>query len=131
MAGYRYSLALGLALVSPAMLSAPDPLDQTVHQEEVMPANSLIEQAVEDLAQREAVPASTIEVVSFEAVTWPDTSMGCPHPAMRYQQVPQDGARIVLRLHGELRVYHSGGRRRPFLCEQSEEVRGIPKAVQW
>ena len=78
--------------------------------------NPLIEQAIADLARRESVPQSAIELVSFEAVTWPDTSMGCPHPGMRYHQVPQDGARIVLQVKGEQRVYHSGGKRAPFLC---------------
>ena len=84
-----------------------------------MSTNPLIERAIADLAQRESVPETSIEVVSFEAVTWPDTSMGCPHPDMRYQQVPQDGARIVLRLAGELHRYHSGGNRAPFRCELS------------
>ena len=82
----------------------------------------LIRQAVEDLARRESVSPSDIAVESFEEVVWPDTSMGCPHPGMRYRQVPQDGARITLRVERGLREYHSGGNGAPFLCQQVSEI---------
>lgn len=112
----RCALALGFALISRSLLPWVEPAWATPQAEDVMTNNPLVEQAVADLAQRESVPISSIVLVSFEAVTWPDTSMGCPHPGMRYHQVPQDGARIVLKVKGEQRVYHSGGKRAPFLC---------------
>ena len=52
---------------------------------------ALVAQAAADLARREASAAADIELVSFEAVVWPDASLGCPHPGMRYRQVPEDG----------------------------------------
>ena len=78
--------------------------------------NPLVQQAIGDLASRESLLPAEIEVASYEEVVWPDTTLGCPHPDMRYRQVPQDGARIVLRARGALREYHSGGHRAPFLC---------------
>ena len=78
--------------------------------------NPLVQQAVLDVAQRESVSPEEITLESFEEVVWPDTGMGCTHPDMRYKQVPQDGARIILRVKGKFREYHSGGNRAPFLC---------------
>ena len=77
-----------------------------------------IAEAIEDLAQRQSVPASEVEVVSVEEVVWPDSSLGCPQPGMRYRQVLQDGMRIILRANGRHYAYHSGGSRAPFLCER-------------
>jgi hypothetical protein len=75
--------------------------------------------AVADLSARAAVSSEDIEVVRAEATTWPDTSLGCPQPGMRYPQIPQDGARIHLKVGDKIYRYHTGGlRTEPFLCEQ-------------
>jgi hypothetical protein len=76
----------------------------------------LVRVAVADLARRLDVAESDIVVISTEAVTWPDRSLGCPQPDMRYEQVPTDGALIVLSVDAALYRYHSGGSRPPFLC---------------
>lgn len=76
----------------------------------------LVDQAVADLTSRTGRPAAEIVVTSAEAVTWPDPGLGCPQPDMRYQQVPVDGALIVLSIEGSTYRYHSGGSRPPFLC---------------
>lgn len=79
-------------------------------------SRALAAEAAADLAVRLGVPESAVTVVSVAAVTWPDTSLGCPQPGMRYTQVPVDGARIVLSADGREYAYHSGGSRPPFLC---------------
>jgi hypothetical protein len=79
---------------------------------------NLVAYAKEDLAQRLNVEVDDIEAVEVQEVTWGDTSMGCPHPEMRYKQIPQDGLLIKLSVDGEDYEYHSGGTRDPFLCEQ-------------
>ncbi len=76
----------------------------------------LVDVAVADLASRLDAEPSDIVVVSTESVTWPDRSLGCPLPDMRYEQVPTDGALIVLSVDGAVYRYHSGGSRAPFLC---------------
>jgi hypothetical protein len=78
----------------------------------------LIEMAREDLAGRLSISADEIEVLEAKAVVWPDASLGCPQPGMRYRQVPMDGALIRLLVEGKVYEYHSGGGRDPFLCEQ-------------
>ncbi len=90
--------------------------------------NPLVSQAKEDLAERLGVTLDQIELLSFEEVVWPDASLGCPQPGMRYIQVPQDGALIRLSAEGQVYDYHSGGNRGVFLCERSlQGTKGAPK----
>jgi len=102
-------LAVYFAMIFAGAAKAMDTLNR-------MQSNPLVQQAMLDLAQRESVAVGEISLESFEEVVWPDTSMGCPRPGMQYTQVPQDGSRIVLRVKGKLREYHSGGNRAPFPC---------------
>lgn len=83
----------------------------------------LVSQAVADLAQRLSLEPTHIEVLEARAVVWPDASLGCPQPGMRYIQVPQDGALVRLQAAGQDYEYHSGGDRGLFLCEQTLKVK--------
>ena len=78
--------------------------------------------AVNDLASRLGVVAAAITVVRVEEVDWPDGSLGCPQPDMRYTQALVNGSFIQLRAGDQLYNYHSGGRRQPFLCTSKNEV---------
>lgn len=80
-----------------------------------------VSEAMTDLAGRLGITPAQIEVVSVEAVVWPDGSLGCPQPEMLYPQVLQEGMRIRLAVAGVIYQYHSGGRRAPFLCENPTE----------
>jgi hypothetical protein len=80
----------------------------------------LVSQARADLSERLGVAPDQIELMAFDAVTWPDGSLGCPQPGMAYTQVLVDGARIVLAYNGQTYEYHSGGRRAPFWCENPQ-----------
>ena len=75
-----------------------------------------IEQARQDLAARLGVPAAEIQVVEARAVTWPDSSLGCPEPGRMYLQVLTPGFRIVLETGGKRYTYHAGREGSPFLC---------------
>ena len=82
--------------------------------------------AKDDLANQTNIPFDQIEVVSVQAMTWPDSSMGCPQPDMVYTQVLQDGLLIQLRADGFNYNYHSGGNRDPFLCIQTNKSKEPP-----
>ncbi len=84
--------------------------------------NPLVRQAKDDLASRLAISIAEISLISFEEVTWPDGSLGCPHPDMKYTQVPVDGSRIILAVKDRRYEYHSGGGRAPFLCEPARSL---------
>ncbi len=77
----------------------------------------LVQAARLDLATRLKIPVEQVQFVSFEAVVWPDGSLGCPKPDMLYAQVQQEGYRITLAAQEARYAYHGGGARAPFLCE--------------
>jgi hypothetical protein len=77
----------------------------------------LVEEARDDLARRLSLPLAEIRLVEFQAVMWPDSSLGCPRPGMMYTQVVRKGFRIGLRAGKRTFDYHSGGGR-VFLCEE-------------
>jgi hypothetical protein len=66
-----------------------------------------VEQAQQDLAQRLSTSPEDIEVVSVEAVTWPDASLGGAREGGAIQ-VLTPGFRIVLGFAGEEYAYHTG-----------------------
>ncbi len=82
----------------------------------------LIDKAKEDLAQRLSIAISQISLAEAREVVWPDSSLGCPQRGMRYKQVPEDGALIVLQARGAAYEYHNGGSRGLFLCEKARST---------
>jgi hypothetical protein len=79
-------------------------------------------QATEDLAARLQIGVEQIEVVRSVEVDWPDGSLGCPQPGMRYPQVVVNGTFIQLRVGDQMYNYHSGSTRPPFLCISKDEL---------
>jgi hypothetical protein len=77
--------------------------------------------ATADAAERAGVAASDVTFVSFEMVTWPDGSLGCPEPDMMYTQALVEGYRIVLEADGERYTYHGALGEDPFHCATPEE----------
>jgi hypothetical protein len=76
--------------------------------------------AVEDLAARLGAESESIEIVSRQEVTWPDTSAGCPKPGMMYAQVLTNGSRLILALDGKRYHYHSRNGEDYFFCPNPE-----------
>lgn len=68
-----------------------------------------------DLLSRgvDATPA----LVSAEAVTWRDGSLGCPRPGMKYTQALVDGMQVVVEAGGRQYDYRFGTGDTPRLCE--------------
>ena len=83
---------------------------------------SFVDMAIKDLASTKSIDPAEIEVLQASPVVWPDSSLGCPQPDRGYMQVLTDGARIVLRANGRVYHYHSGGNRKPFLCEKPSKA---------
>ena len=78
----------------------------------------VVVKAIADLAERQGVPESEIELVSQEEVTWRDGSLGCAKEGTMYTQALVDGSRVVLEVGGEEYEYHSGADGEPFWCEE-------------
>jgi hypothetical protein len=117
------------------LVGSPTPVEESMPGIDVKSPNydpalqPLISQAMSDLAQRLRLEPAQIEVIEARAVVWPDASLGCPQPGMRYIQVPQDGALVRLRAAGQDYEYHSGGGKGLFLCEQTFKVKETPPKI--
>ena len=77
---------------------------------------ALIRAALTDAAQRSGVDERMLKVISAEAVTWPDGSIGCPQPGMLYTQALVPGYRIRIDAGGRVLDYHAGRRGPPGFC---------------
>lgn len=80
-----------------------------------------IDLAIEDAAAHFDVDASSIEVVTAEAVTWSDGALGCPESGELYTQALVEGYRIELQVDGESVAYHGEDGGDPFRCDDPEE----------
>lgn len=78
--------------------------------------------AIDQLAKQLSIEAATIAVVRAEEVDWPDGSVGCPMPGMRYTQAIVNGTFVQLRAGDQLYNYHGAGTRPPTLCRSKLEV---------
>ena len=77
---------------------------------------SATEEALTDAARRTGLKRTELEVLSAEAVTWSDGSLGCPQPGMMYTQALAPGFRIRIRAGAETLDYHAGRRGAPMFC---------------
>jgi hypothetical protein len=90
-------------------------------------AAAMVERVQQDLAQRlSAPPGATTTLLSAEAVTWPDTSLGCPRPNTGYNQMVTPGFRITLLANGGPYTYHTDLADNYVLCREGQA--GNPKS---
>ena len=71
------------------------------------------------LAGQLDISSDEVSVVSFEAVEWPDASLGCPEPGMMYAQVVSPGYRFLLQAGGtEYEVHTDQTGQGVVMCER-------------
>lgn len=85
-----------------------------------------VTRAASFLARRLGLPFDQVAVVSFEAVEWPDTSLGCPQPGMAYAQVIVPGYRVLLEAAGSAYQVHTNSDGSEVVMCQSDEAQGDP-----
>jgi hypothetical protein len=86
---------------------------------------SAIDDALTDAVKRTGLKRTELEVLSAEAVTWSDGSLGCPQPGMMYTQALVPGFRIRVRAGTETLDYHAGRRGAAMYCPAG---RVVPRA---
>jgi len=74
------------------------------------------ELAVQDAADRAGIDPADVEVVTNEAVTWSDGSLGCPQEGQFYTQALVEGYRIVVEAGTETFEYHGAAGQPPAYC---------------
>jgi hypothetical protein len=88
---------------------------------------SLIETAKEDLAQRLSLSVTQINLIEAKALTWPDSSLGCPQPGMAYTQILTPGYLILLEADRKVYEYHANRDTYVIFCKNpSPPVPGMP-----
>lgn len=70
----------------------------------------MLDQIRADAAQRAGVAPDRVKILTVEAVTWADGSLGCPEAGMMYTQALVRGYRIAVDASGTILSYHSGPR---------------------
>lgn len=124
MLGIRFALAAALLVVSGCSTAASSdhasltPASELPSQGPVSGATlgptSSLPAAITDpvfaaIAGLAGVPIDQVMLVSAEAVTFPDGSLGCPEPGMAYTQAVVDGYRIVATAAGTTYDYRGSG----------------------
>lgn len=109
--------------VPPSALPATDEEDAAMTA--AVPPD-LLGAAISDAVRRTSAARGDVEVVTAEAVTWSDGSMGCPQPGLAYTQALVPGYRIVLRAAGQTLNYHVGGKGGPSFCPPERVVAPAP-----
>lgn len=70
--------------------------------------DSVTRAALVDASKRTGLARGELSVHHAEAVTWPDSSLGCPEPGMMYAQALVPGYRVRIRAGEQLLDYHGG-----------------------
>ena len=68
----------------------------------------LLASILADAAARSGEPAEALEVITAQAMSWNDGSLGCPEPGMLYTQALVDGYQVVVRAAEEELDYRAG-----------------------
>ncbi|MFO8037463.1 MAG: hypothetical protein R6U57_12640 [Anaerolineales bacterium] len=79
---------------------------------------NMIAKVKADLAARLGISEDEITVVSAEAKTWNDASLGCPEKGMMYAQVITPGYRIILEVDGKQHDYRTDQAGHFKLCDR-------------
>jgi hypothetical protein len=85
-------------------------------------AQTILALTIADLASREGVPAESIQVLSVQAVTWPDASLGCPQSGIVYAQVETPGLQIQLEIIESIYWYHTDLGDQLMLCRNGKPL---------
>ena len=78
--------------------------------------NAVWTAVIADLERRIGGPADP-EVISAEAMTWSDGSLGCPEPGQSYTQALVEGYQLILEFEGERYDYRVGSGTTVKLCD--------------
>ena len=80
---------------------------------------ALVQPVVADAAARLGVDPAAVVLVSIDAVTWNDGSLGCPKPGEMYTQALVDGHRIVVEAAARTLDYRVTGPGAFRVCENA------------
>ena len=77
---------------------------------------SVVQMAVNSLANDLKIPPEQVEVRSVTPTEWNDSSLGCPEPGRAYMQVITPGYRVILFANGREYEYHTNRQNMAIRC---------------
>ena len=124
------TLAFSFAVLAACAADAPSaspPAPAEVSPAPVVASLAAVtEAALADAARRSGLERGALKVLSAEAVTWSDGSLGCPQPGMMYTQALVPGYRVRIEAGGQVLDYHAGRSGQPALCPAGRSLEPIP-----
>lgn len=113
--------------VNPTSEITPTDGETTIMKSTSSALISMIDQAKTSLADMLSISIPEIDLIKADAVTWPDSSLGCPQEGMAYAQILTSGYLILLSYAGKNYEYHAGRDQQVFYCKgPTQPVPGIP-----
>jgi hypothetical protein len=100
--------SLSLASPSAQPVLSPGASDSATPGPNTLPA-SITDPVVAEIARVAGVPVDEVVILSAQAETFSDGSLGCPVPGMVYTQALVDGYRIVAKAGGTIYDYRGSG----------------------
>ncbi len=102
-------LPKNLEQLTPGPPVEKEPPEMTPISIDDLPASlqAVARKAIALLSDQLSLDPGEIQLLSAAAVTWSDSSLGCPRPGMAYLQVLTDGYRVVLSANGQAYDYHA------------------------
>jgi hypothetical protein len=102
----------GLPAMLPSMTKGLPPPKSTVAPDALLTAGKVdlkttVDAALADASRRTGRPATSLKVVSAEALIWPDGSLGCAEPGVMYTMAPVPGYRVLIRAGEEALDYRA------------------------
>jgi hypothetical protein len=88
---------------------------------------AITEAVLDDAARVTGAERSAVTILSSEAVTWSDGSLGCPRPGMGYTQALVPGYRVRLRAGRREFDYHASARGQWILCPPGRATDPVPR----
>ncbi len=102
-------LAFGLVALAACAADSPPASPAAPAEDPSMPVAaslaSVTEAALVDAAERTGRSRADLKILSAEAVTWSDGSLGCPQPGMMYTQALVPGYRVRIEADGQVLDY--------------------------
>ena len=125
------TFALGLAVLAACAAEPPsEPPPVAGPGSTLTGLDAVVEAAIVDAATRSGLGRDEIRLLSAEAVTWGDGSLGCPEPGMMYTQALVPGYRVRLEAGGRVLDYHSSTRGPPMPCPPGRSQEPRPDATR-
>jgi len=132
--GIRWRSRSGLAAAAFLLAACAPVASQTSPSKEtvatVVNLQSVTQAALDDATRLTGIARSKLAVIEARAVTWQNSSLGCPQEGMAYTDALVPGYRVWIQAGERLLDYHASSRGSPVLCPEGRAINPLPNDSQ-